>query len=107
MFLEAIKRYFGFVKPEDVDIVEGRTYTGTVKNFDSHVGLGEITIHKNGVLSNQSIPFHCVNIADGSREVALDLRVSFVAFWHPRGRFEAKEITPMKVGFMPLNAPFG
>lgn len=70
-----------------VNFEEGKPYQGQVIEFDEHVGLGVIQTK-----AGESLPFHCVNIADGSRTIALDTKVKFVAHWHPRGRFEAVEI---------------
>lgn len=67
--------------------------------FDEHVGLGEIIVHNRGILTTQKISFHCVNISNGSRRIALEERVGFVAHFHPMGRFEAIEIEPL-TGFV-------
>ena len=75
-----------------IELTDGKHCTGTVWQFDEHVGLGEIIVHNEGLLTKQKIPFHCVNLADGSRTIEIDRRVSFKAFWHPRGRFEATNI---------------
>lgn len=65
--------------------------SGRVVDFDDHVGLGIIDYGEG------ELPFHCVNIADGSRTIAVDTKVSFIKFLHPRGRYEAKEIVKQTV----------
>lgn len=77
---------------DDIELEEGKQYGGTIFSFDPHVGLGEIIVHNKGLLTNQKLPFHCVNIADGSRNINVDQRVFFTVSWHPRGRFEAINI---------------
>ena len=47
------------------------TRTGTVTAFDSHRGLGEVAG------PDGSSPFHCVSIADGSRNIAVGQKVEF------------------------------
>lgn len=48
------------------------TRTGTVTAFDSHRGLGEVAGSDGAVW-----PFHCVSIADGSRDIAVGQKVEF------------------------------
>lgn len=48
-----------------------RDRRGVVVGFDDHVGLGEI--ESDGV----RYLFHCVEIADGSRTIAVGARVEF------------------------------
>jgi cold shock CspA family protein len=61
---------------------------GTVTTFDAHVGLGEITDE-----SGQRVPFHCVAIADGTRNIELGAAVEFELL--PKlGRYEAANIRP-------------
>lgn len=64
-----------------------KTFTGFVTQFDSHIGLGQIVLE-----DGRELPFHCVHIADGSREIDEHQKVSFELFFHPRNRFEAKNI---------------
>ncbi|HQZ14659.1 MAG TPA: hypothetical protein PLT55_02325 [Acidimicrobiia bacterium] len=94
-----------FAKGKKLELSEGQMYTGTIRSFDSHIGLGDIVVHQNGILTEQIVPFHCVNIADGSRDIQENLRVSFLAFWHPRGRLEAKDIKPLKGSMIPNVMP--
>lgn len=61
---------------------------GTVAEFDAAIGLGTIT-----AADGASYPFHCIEIADGSRSVAVDATVSFELIGK-LGRFEAARISP-------------
>jgi cold shock CspA family protein len=62
--------------------------TGTVTAFDREVGLGEITADDGRVW-----PFHCIAIADGSRDVATGAAVRFDPL--PKlGRWEATNVRP-------------
>jgi len=45
---------------------------GTVIEFDAHVGLGRVRADGGG-----EYLFHCAEIADGSRDIAVGARVSF------------------------------
>ncbi len=70
-----------------VDSHESRRI-GRVTSFDSDRGLGEIAAD-GGVFA-----FHCVSIADGSRNIDTDVPVSFVVL-HKLGRHEAADIRPV------------
>ena len=74
------------------NFVEGEKVHGVVTEFDEHVGLGLIRIEGRGEL-----PFHSINIADGTRTIGIDANISAEVFWHPRGRFEAREIVPLEL----------
>lgn len=63
--------------------------TGTVTEFDSRRGLGEITDE-----SGRVWPFHCAEIADGSRSIDVGQRVSFTPTFHVV-RDEAFAIRPV------------
>jgi cold shock CspA family protein len=65
------------------------TMYGTVTLFDERRGLGEITDD-----SGQVWPFHCAEIADGSRKIDVGQRVSFVTKFHVT-RVEAFGISPV------------
>lgn len=65
------------------------TMYGAVTSFDERRGLGEITDD-----SGQVWPFHCAEIADGSRKIDVGQRVSFVTKFHVT-RVEAFGITPV------------
>ena len=59
---------------------------GTVTSFDKEVGLGEITRDDGWVL-----PFHCIVIADGSRDIAVGAEVEFDVLCK-LGRYEADHV---------------
>ena len=59
---------------------------GVVTTFDKGVGLGEITSADGDI-----VPFHCVVIADGSRDIPVGAQVEFSLI--PKlGRHEASHI---------------
>jgi cold shock CspA family protein len=59
---------------------------GTVTAFDKEIGLGEISTD-----DGRTVPFHCVVIADGSRDIPVGATVEFVLI--PKlGRYEASHI---------------
>lgn len=61
---------------------------GTVVAFDDASGLGEV--HAD---DGSRWPFHCIEIADGTRTIAVGAAVSFEPL--PKlGRYEAARITP-------------
>jgi CspA family cold shock protein len=62
--------------------------SGTVSSFDEASGLGEIT-ESDGTVR----PFHCVEIADGTRSIAAGTRVDFELL-AKLGRWEAARIRP-------------
>ena len=62
--------------------------TGTVTAFDAERGLGTIESS-----AGRTFAFHCVEIADGTREIAVGTAVSFGSL--PKlGRYEAANIRP-------------
>ena len=61
---------------------------GTVTSFDKHVGLGEITRDDDWV-----VPFHCIVISDGSRDIAVGTDVEFELMCK-LGRYEADHVVP-------------
>ena len=61
---------------------------GTVTSFDNYVGLGEITRDDGWV-----VPFHCIVIADGSRDIAVGTDVDFDLMCK-LGRYEADHVVP-------------
>jgi cold shock CspA family protein len=63
------------------------TTTGTVTQFNSPAGLGEITGD-----DGTAYPFHCTAIADGTREIEVGRPVTFTIAAGHRGRLEATEI---------------
>jgi cold shock CspA family protein len=68
-------------------ITIGTVQTGTVVAFDSAVGLGEVQGTDGAVY-----PFHCIEIADGSRDIPVGQAVQFTLLGK-LGRFEAAGIT--------------
>lgn len=71
-------------------ILRQRSVLGTVTEFDPQVGLGVLSLaHAGG-----KFPFHCIAIADGSREIAVHTRVEFDVVAGPAGRWEAASIRP-------------
>ncbi|MGZ6993205.1 MAG: hypothetical protein ACXVKJ_18995 [Ilumatobacteraceae bacterium] len=59
---------------------------GAVTSLDKDVGLGEITAEDGRI-----VPFHCVMIADGSRDIPVGVAVEFELL--PKlGRYEATDI---------------
>jgi CspA family cold shock protein len=63
-------------------------HVGRVTAFDGFVGLGEITD-----AAGRTWPFHCIEIADGSRTIEVGTDVAFEPL-AKFGRFEASRITP-------------
>ena len=59
---------------------------GTVTSFDKVVGLGEITRDDGAV-----VPFHCIVIADGSRDIPVGTEVEFDVMGK-LGRYEADHV---------------
>jgi CspA family cold shock protein len=64
----------------------GSTRTGTVTAFDESVGLGVVT-GTDGV----DHPFHCIEIADGSRSIPVGAHVTFDVL-AKLGRWEAANL---------------
>ena len=61
---------------------------GEVSEFDDGRGLG--TIESGG----RSYPFHCTQIADGSRTIPVGTAVAFVVRPGRLGRWEAADLRP-------------
>lgn len=61
---------------------------GRVADFDESVGLG--TVDSGG----ETYPFHCTQIADGSRRIAAGTEVTFTILAGRRGVWEAAGVTP-------------
>lgn len=59
---------------------------GTVTAFDREVGLGEITRD-----DGRTVPFHCIVIADGSRDIPVGVDVEFDLMCK-LGRYEAAHV---------------
>lgn len=69
-----------------------RRLVGTVVTFDEAVGLGDIETDPAEGAGAGRFPFHCTQIADGTRTVAVGARVSFGLLPGRVGRWEAGEI---------------
>jgi len=61
--------------------------TGEVEAFDRDVGLGEVR-SKDG----RRFPFHCTQIADGTRDIMVGAKVAFVVAAGHRGTWEARSV---------------
>lgn len=64
-----------------------RWLAGSVAAFDGKRGLGEVEAE-----DGTRYPFHCTQIADGSRDVAVGAAVEFEVMPGPLGRWEAATI---------------
>jgi hypothetical protein len=64
------------------------TKHGAVVAFDPQVGLGEVRGTDGTVY-----PFHCIEIADGSRDIEVGATVQFTLIGK-LGRYEAAGLTP-------------
>jgi CspA family cold shock protein len=62
---------------------------GVVTQFDGHIGRG-VVVTANGT----QYGFHCVQIADGSRAIAVGTEVEFAVVPGPLGQWEAAHIRP-------------
>lgn len=60
---------------------------GEVAAFDRDVGLGEVRARGGSLY-----PFHCTEIGDGTRDIAVGAEVAFVAVAGHRGTWEAKSL---------------
>ncbi|MDA8044408.1 MAG: hypothetical protein M0Z30_04095 [Actinomycetota bacterium] len=65
----------------------GPAVVGLVTAFDEHAGLGTVTAH--GV----EYPFHCTQIADGSRSIPVGTIVCCTVGAGRQGRWEAAGVT--------------
>lgn len=63
---------------------------GKVERFDREAGLGEVRAGDGGAL-----PFHCTEISDGSRDIAVGTEVMFELAAGHLGRWEARSVTPL------------
>ena len=67
------------------DLPLGRERAGSVVAFDAHVGLGTI------VADGRRYPFHCIEIADGTRNIEVGTEVVFREL-RKFGKIEAADI---------------
>ncbi len=70
--------------------MNGPRLTGTVSTFDEAAGLGEVV-----VTDGASYPFHCTQIADGTRTIRPGTPVAFEVAPGRGGRWEAAGIEPV------------
>ena len=64
--------------------------SGSVVAFDEHVGLGEVESSDDG----RRYPFHCTQIADGSRTIDVGAAVTFEVVAGHMGQWEAGSVSP-------------
>ena len=64
-------------------------HSGIVDSFGKDLGLGEVR-GQDGRL----YPFHCTEIADGSRDIAVGTEVSFAVAPGHLGSWEARGLAP-------------
>jgi cold shock CspA family protein len=62
--------------------------SGIVSDFDAAAGLGVVVADEGG-----QYPFHCVEIADGTRTIAVGTAVTF-GLLRKLGRLEAAHVAP-------------
>lgn len=60
--------------------------------FDEEAGLGAIRADGDGRADEREYSFHCTQIADGTRRIALGASVRFRLVAGRRGRWEATEV---------------
>ncbi len=65
------------------------THHGSVVAFDQEVGLGEVQ-----TADGTRVPFHCIEIADGTRSIAIGTAVTFELLGK-LGRYEAAQVAPV------------
>ena len=64
--------------------------TGTVVDFDEHRGSGTVRS-----ADGTELFFHCTQIADGTRTIAVGTTVSFRVVAGRLGRWEAADLRPL------------
>lgn len=67
----------------------GELYLGEVVAFETDVGLGAIAASDFAA----PVPFHCMVISDGTRDINIGQRVLFSVRPHARGTVMAVEVT--------------
>lgn len=74
----------------------GTLYSGEVREFDAARGLGQIVVSQEGSDDHRGMPakimFHCIEIADGSRQIEVGAPVVF-RLMRRFGGFEAAAVT--------------
>jgi cold shock CspA family protein len=66
---------------------------GTVATFDRELGLGTVVAEPPG--GAVPLPFHCTAISDGTRDIAVGTRVTYLVAATHRGGREARGVTPV------------
>ena len=66
-----------------------QAHSGSVDSFDKDLGLGEVRAE-----DGRLYPFHCTEIADGSRDIAVGTEVSFAVAPGHLGSWEARGLKP-------------
>jgi CspA family cold shock protein len=74
------------VTERTVDLDRGPEYSGTVVEFDAVVGLGVVESS-----TGERHAFHCIEIADGTREIAIGTAVAYDLLGK-FGRYEAANV---------------
>ena len=64
---------------------------GKVVSFDEEAGVGQVSSEDGG-----NYPFHCTQISDGSRQIAVGTPVEFAVAPGHLGRWEAQAVTPLR-----------
>ena len=64
---------------------------GTVERFDNAAGLGVVK-----AADGRRYPFHCTQIADGTRTIDEGAAVEFAVEAGHMGRWEARALTPVR-----------
>lgn len=62
-------------------------HRGSVDSFDKDVGLGEVRAQE-----GRLYPFHCTEISDGSRDIAVGTQVIFAVAPGHLGSWEARRL---------------
>lgn len=65
----------------------GPPQRGNVDSFDSDVGLGQVRAQDGRIY-----PFHCTEIADGSRDITVGTEVNFAVAPGHLGSWEARRL---------------
>lgn len=72
-------------------MARNRVFIGTVIDFDSAIGLGELRDD-----AGESFRFHSTAISDGTRNTSAGIRVAFTLRRGIDGILEAEQITPFE-----------
>jgi cold shock CspA family protein len=63
---------------------------GTVVEFDGERGFGAVSSED----GHEPLFFHCTAIADGTRQIDVGARVSYLVVAGHQGRWEARDLQP-------------